>query len=169
MKSGEPHSTKRHLIKVDGSTKELVTVHDKAGNIIHRIVNPIMAEFQNKDVLQIIVGASLLAIPLAYTQETWDLGSELAMMNVFLLIVLSLIFLSSFIFYNYYKSDFETHKSHFFTRLITTYSLAFLIVAVVLTIIGKAPWTSDILLAFKRVVIVTFPASMSAAVADFIK
>jgi hypothetical protein len=35
-----------------------------------------------------------------------------------------------------------------------------------LSIIGKAPWQTDTLLAVKRTIIVTFPASMSATVSD---
>jgi uncharacterized membrane protein len=168
-KHEEKHHGKRNLVDVNGVTNEMVTVHDSKGNIVHRMVSPIMLEFQNKDVLQIIVGACLLAVPVAFTQETWDLGRLLPLINVFGILCLSLLFLGSFIFYNYYHADFKTHRNHFFLRLFATYSLSFLIVAILLTLIGQTAWSSDLLLTFKRIVIVTFPSSMSAAVADFVK
>ena len=43
------------------------------------------------------------------------------------------------------------------------------VVAVLLTIIDKCPWGIDNLVAIKRVIIVAFPASMSAAVSDMLK
>ena len=43
------------------------------------------------------------------------------------------------------------------------------VVALLLTIIQKCPWGVDNILAIKRVIIVAFPASMSATVSDTIK
>jgi len=42
-------------------------------------------------------------------------------------------------------------------------------VAGLLTIIEVAPWSTDLALTIKRMIIVAFPASMSAVVADTIK
>jgi hypothetical protein len=44
-----------------------------------------------------------------------------------------------------------------------------LVVGLLLTIIQKCPWGTDNLLAVKRILIVAFPASMSAAVSDTLK
>ena len=44
-----------------------------------------------------------------------------------------------------------------------------IVVGALLTVIQKAPWTTDTLLAVKRMLIVAFPASMSAAVSDAFK
>jgi uncharacterized membrane protein len=38
-----------------------------------------------------------------------------------------------------------------------------------LTLLDKAPWQTDSILALKRTIIIAFPASLSAAVADMIK
>ena len=54
-------------------------------------------------------------------------------------------------------------------RACSTYFISFMVVALLLTLIQRTPWNTDWIIAFKRVVIVTFPASMSAAVADVIK
>ena len=94
-------------------------------------------------------------------------------MNIVALLLLSLIFIGSFVYYHYHKNGGKhsrtRHISEFTKRVLTTYILSFVVVAVLLIIIQRAPWSTDALLAFKRTVIVTFPSSMSAAVADVIK
>jgi len=39
-------------------------------------------EFQLKDVLQVMIGASILSIPVGFTEETWYLGETLPMANI---------------------------------------------------------------------------------------
>ena len=63
----------------------------------------------------------------------------------------------------------KQHKLEFFKRVLATYIFSFVIVAVILALIQQTPWNTNAALAFKRVVIVTFPSSMSAAIADMIK
>ena len=46
---------------------------------------------------------------------------------------------------------------------------ALLVVAVLMTLIQQCPWGTDTLLAIKRVIIVAFPASMSAVATDALK
>ncbi len=41
-----------------------------------------MVEFRPRDLLQVLVGSSLLAIPMAFTAETWELGEQLPIINV---------------------------------------------------------------------------------------
>ena len=84
-------------------------------------------------------------------------------------VILSLIFISTFTYYNYYKERLGQHWIEFIKRSVSTYFLSFLVVALLLTLIDKAPWTTDYLVALKRIVVVALPSSMSAAVADMIK
>jgi uncharacterized membrane protein len=165
----EKYRTEKRIIKVAGKLKEIVTVKDSKGKILHHIVNPVMVKFYPRDVMQVIVGASILAIPVGFTEETWKLGETLPFLNIMGLFLLSMIFISSFVYYNYYRNRMKEHYIEFIKRVLSTYLVSFFVVALLLTIIQKAPWGSDLLLAFGRAVIVTFPASMSAAVADMIK
>jgi len=126
-------------------------------------------EFHLKDVLQVIIGASILAIPVGFTEETWKLGESLPLLNVMGFLILSLLFISIFVYYNYYINHLEKHWDEFIKRALATYMFSFIVVAVVLTLIQRTPWSTDWILAFKRIVLVTFPASMSASVADMIK
>ncbi len=162
--------TKKEIIRVGGKLKEIVTVVDSKGNLLHKIISPLMVEFYARDVVQIIVGASILAIPIAFTEETWRLGELLPLVNVIGIMLMSLFFIAVFVFYNYYrKSQLREHWDEFLKRVFSTYIISFLVVALVLTLIEKAPWSTDHLLAIKRVILVAFPASMSAAVADMLK
>ena len=43
-----------------------------------------------------------------------------------------------------------------------------MMVGLILTLIDKAPWSTDMILAIKRTALAAFPASMSAAVANML-
>ncbi|MEK6934890.1 MAG: DUF2391 family protein [Nanoarchaeota archaeon] len=161
--------TKHEVIRIHGRLKEITTVIDASGRVLHKIISPLMVEFYSRDVLQVLVGASILAIPVGYTEEAWNLGATLPLYNIIGFLLLSLLFISSFVYYNYYRERLKQHFSEFIKRTLSTYIISFIVVAILLTLIQKTPWTTDWLLAFKRVVIVTFPASLSAAIADVIK
>jgi uncharacterized membrane protein len=161
--------TKRKFIRVDGRLRELITVYDKTGKLVQKIINPVMLEFYPRDIVQVIIGATILAIPLAFTEETWKLGEQLPLLNVGLIFLLSLTFISIFVYYNYYRNKIKDHWKEFLKRIISTYFLSFMVVSLILVFIQKASFNSNLLLSLKRIIIVTFPASMSAAIADIVK
>ena len=141
-------------------------VKDEVSRLVH------IVEFHPKDLLQIMIGASILAIPVGFTEETWQLGENLPWLNIIGLLVLSLTFISAFIYYNYHyhrRRPLKKHFSEFVKRVFSTYVFSFLVVAILMTLIQRAPWATDLLIAIKRVIIVAFPASMSAAIADVIR
>ncbi len=159
----------KKLVRIAGKLKELVVIKDDKGNVLHKILNPVMVEFYSRDMMQIIVGAALLAIPIAFTEEVWNLGLTLPLGNVLLISLLSLIFISSFVYYNFYRNRMKGQLFQFFKRVSAIYLGSFVVVALFLTLINRAPWQLDLLLAVKRCILVAFPASMSAAVSDMIK
>lgn len=160
---------KKELIQTEGKIKEILTIHDEKGKVLKRVFRPLMVEFHPKDLVQVIVGSAILAIPVGFTEETWRLGEQLPITNVLIFLLLSIGFLSVFTYYNYYRGRMREHYSKFFMRVISTYVFSFIVVAGLLTLIQRTPWSADWILAFKRVTIVAFPSSMSAAVADMIK
>ena len=153
----------------NGYLHRVIPIMDKAGNVIQRVVKPLEVEFRLRDVIQTIVGASILAIPAAYTEETWNLGSELALSNIIGIAVLSITFIAIFVYYNFYKSYFAEFRSQFILRVVGTYLVSLVVVAVLLALVDKTPWGVDNLLAIKRIIVVGFPAAMSATVVDAIK
>lgn len=163
------HTTNQETVRVKGKLHEITTIKDVHGNILHKVISPLMVEVYPRDIFQVITGAMVLAIPIGFTQEVWMLANELPWANILGLFILSLFFMSAFVYYNFYKEHIQKHWASFLKRIIVIYCFSFLIVAIMLLLLKQTPWTLDWALALKKVIIVTFPASLSAAVADMIK
>jgi len=170
IKNEKPLTNKTpHIKRIGGHLHKIIPIKDNTGKILNYTIKPLMVEFRPRDLLQVIVGATILAIPLAYTEETWILGQKLPMLNVFILSFLSLVFISFFVYFNFYRFNFKDHKFEYLKRVLSTYVCSLLVVGIILTIIQKCPWGTDNMTALKRIIIVAFPASMSATVSDSFK
>ena len=121
-----------------------------------------------KDRTQIFVGASVLAIPIAFTEEVWNLGAEISWIGAAILVSLSLGFIGLFIYFNCYRQHMKLYRTQFLHRLFSTYLFSLFVVGTLLAVVGKAPWFTDFSLALKRTIIGTLPAAMSATVTDAI-
>lgn len=153
----------------NGYLHRVIPIFDKSGKIVQRVVKPLMVEFRIRDMMQTVVGASILAIPAAYTEEAWNLGRDLPVANISAIALISILFIATFVFFNFYKSYIAEFRAQFVIRVITTYAVSFVVVAILLTVIGQCPWGTDNALALKRIVVVAFPASMSATITDALK
>jgi len=162
---------------IGDTIKDVVSLPAEAGQAVQKemaefllkATTPLRTEFRPKDLLQVIIGASILAVPVGFTEETWRLGGELPLQNILILSAVSLLFIGSFVYYNYYRRKLAHHWGEYVKRVLSTYIFSLAVVAGLLTIINVAPWSTDMTLAVKRVILVAFPASMSAVVADTIK
>ncbi|BBM88645.1 hypothetical protein COTS27_00327 [Spirochaetota bacterium] len=161
----EFHRTKR----IGGYLHRIVPIGDQTGKILYFAIKPLMVELRPRDIMQIIVGAALFAIPVSFTEEAWNLGATLPLTNVLILLGISLIFVAMFIYFNFYRFSFRGNVFNYIKRVIATYFLSALVVTILLTIIEKCPWGVNNLLAIKRIIIISFPASMSATLSDTIK
>jgi len=155
--------------RIGGYLHRVVPVMDSAGKVIHYVTTPLMVELKPRDVMQIIVGATILAIPVGFTEETWSLGERLPFANLLALTIISLAFIASFVYFNFYRFQLKTHVFEYIKRVAAIYTLSLIVVGAILTIIQVCPWGTDNVLAIKRIIIVGFPASMSAAVSDMLK
>lgn len=155
--------------RIGGYLHKVVPLVDKSGKVMSYTLKPLMVEFRPRDFFQVIVGASLLSIPVAFTEEVWVLAEKLPLRNVLLISLLSVIFISGFVYYNFYRFNFKGHVLDFIKRIVGTYGVSLIIVALILTIIEKCPWGIDNILAFKRIIMVAFPASMGGTLSDTIK
>jgi uncharacterized membrane protein len=163
-KNGQPV-----IKRIGGYLHKVIPIKDATGKVLNYTLKPLMVEFRPRDLLQVIVGATILAIPIAFTEETWKLGEELPLANVLALAAISIIFIAAFVYFNFYRFNFKGHEVEYLKRIIATYVAALIVVGVILTIIRRCPWGTDNLLALKRIIIVTFPASMSATISDVMK
>jgi uncharacterized membrane protein len=157
-----------YIQRVSGRLHRVQPIFNAAGKIIHYAVSPLRVELKRRDIMQIIAGSSILAIPVAFTEEVWTLGKDLPNLNVYLLGLVSLLFISAYVYFNFYKDLFHQYWIHFLKRVLAIYLISLVVVGVLLAIIRVAPWSDDFMLALKRTIIVGFPASMSAVISDAI-
>ncbi len=161
--------TEVKIKRVGGYLQKITSFVDKSGHVVQFAMSPFMVELRLRDIMQIVVGSALLAIPVAFTEEVWDLGSKLPLNNVLYLSIMSLTMISLFVYFNFYRFHIKNNVFNYIKRVLATYFLSLIVCATILTIIQQCPWETNYLLAIKRTVIVAFPASLMATVADIIK
>ncbi|OZS44907.1 DUF2391 family protein [Photobacterium sanguinicancri] len=123
-------------------------------------------DFNFEDASQIFVGAFALAVPISFSEEAWRLGETLPSRNLLLLIVLSVTFLTLYTYESVFQRNVSQRKLVFIFRIVVAYLMAALVVALVLFCLDKLPLMSDPLVALKRIIVITMPASMGAIVVD---
>ena len=155
--------------RIGGYLHKVVPIADKSGEVLSFVLKPLMVEFKPRDIVQVIVGATLLAIPMGLTEEVWGLGTTLPLTNTIYIGILSLLFVAIFVYFNFYRYNFRGHIFSFIKRVLGTYLLSALIVGLILTLIEKCPWGVDNIVAIKRIILVSFPAAMSGTLSDTIK
>lgn len=122
--------------------------------------------FNTQDASQIFVGAFALAVPISFSEEAWKLGETLPSSKLWMLFGLSLIFLSLYTYESVFQRDVKHRRLVFVFRILTAYFMAAFIVALVLYSLDKLPIWTEPLIALKRIVVITMPASMGAIVVD---
>lgn len=146
---------------------------EAGGKFLEGIIGPKAVEFDLHDLIQIIIGASILAVPIGFTQETWKFGEVLPLLNIFIIMGLTLFFIAIFTYFHYHKEHLRAnpkyHLIELTKRVFVTYVLSFIVVAIFLSVIQIISWRTDLLLSFKRVVVITFPSAMGATISDKIK
>jgi uncharacterized membrane protein len=119
-----------------------------------------------EDIIQVIVGASALSVPVAFSEESWNLGRTLQFANVVLLVLLSLLFVNLYSFQNIFQGNIRHRIATFLSRTAIDYCVTLVVVLVVLLALNLLPLIAEPVVAFKRIIILAFPASMGAVVVD---
>jgi len=128
-----------------------------------------MSNFNRADIAELIIGASVLAFPVAVTEEVWNLSEQISLSHILMIAAVSCLFLSVFIYYIHSEKIGDAPQRIEFKRIVATYGVTLLVCACILFLVGKFPLLSDTAVALKRVVLVAFPASFSATVVDSLK
>jgi len=128
--------------------------------------NPAEPKFHWRDLGEVAIGACILAFPVAVTEEIWALGSELSLGRVLGLAAAS-VFLLAIVIYVVHRHEGLplTHKA-FLLRLVVTYAVTLSISALTLLSIDQLDFFQDPLIAFKRTILVAFPATFAATAVD---
>lgn len=122
--------------------------------------------FNVEDLSQIFVGAFALAVPISFSEEAWRLSETLPLPNLALLFLLSIIFLMIYTYESVFQRNIASRKFVFLFRIFIAYVITAFVVALILFCIDKLPLLSDPLIAFKRIIVISMPASMGAIVVD---
>ena len=167
MEKVKKTQSKRELVRIWKHLNEIILIKDATGNLLHKVVKPVMIEFYSRDVIQVIVWATLLAVPMAFSGEVWDLGETISLGSTWIIVGISLLFMWLFFYYNFCRNHFGSYWIGFVKRILVTYIITLLVCFLFLYLVDKANFGD--LVSFKRTVLVALPASMSASVADMIK
>jgi len=120
--------------------------------------------FRARDVVEIALGACIMAFPTATTEEVWNLGAELSLSRAVLFLIASVFFLAVLIYgiHGHRPED----RTVFLQRVIATYLVTFLIGAALLFGVDRLELFTDPLTGIKRAILVAFPASFAATAID---
>lgn len=122
--------------------------------------------FNMEDVSQIVVGSAALAIPISFSEEAWNIGATLPFFKLLLVFFLSMAFLSFFAYESVFQANIKYRVPVFIARIFFAYTIAGIVVALILFSLDKFPLLSEPVIALKRLIVVTMPASMGAIIVD---
>ncbi len=121
--------------------------------------------FNLEDMIQIVVGSSLLVAPVAFSEEAWQLSKSLPLRNIVFLLILSITFIGMYVYQGIFSGNVENRISVFVFRIFIDYFITLLVVLVILLALDKIPFENPII-AIKRIIIIGFPASLVGVILD---
>ncbi len=125
-----------------------------------------MENFNREDASQISIGAFALGVPIAFSEEAWKIGESLPLFNLILIFILSIAFLAFFAFESVFSGNIKARVMVFIFRIVVAYGIATLVVALILFSLDKLPLLTEPVVAVKRLIVITMPASMGAIIVD---
>ena len=165
----EPNAkSESKLHRVDGRLHLVHYVTDENGEKIATVTLPLKVEFRLEDVAQLAAGACVMGLPVAVTEEVWNLGETLPVGRTLLVLFISVITVGTLIWGLFYGKRINEFPGSFLTRAISAYVVTFAVAFLLLWLFDKAP-LDDLGVALTRTVLVAFPASFAAVAVDFIK
>lgn len=153
--------------RINGYLKEIITFLDDSGNPIGHSINPLMVELKPRDITQLFIGSLLVSTPLCFTEEVWKISESLSDRNIGGFFLLSILAVTSFIYFNFYRYRLNGHFIEFLKRIFFTYLITLLSTILVLSLINKFTFGDHTSMA--RVIIIGFPSIFGAMVTDYIK
>ena len=169
MSGDEERQITTRVERRDGRLHSIQEVRDNAGRLLSQLAEPLQVELHGNDIAQLVAGACALAIPIAFTEEVWVLGSTLPSGRILLIAVTSVLALAFFVRSLFYpgKNLYE-YRFEFVKRVLASYLTTLAVAMILLILIDKGPF-DDLQLALRRAVLIAFPASFAATAVDYIK
>ena len=124
-----------------------------------------MKKINFEDIIQVSFGSALLAIPVAFTEEAWNMSETLPNHKVIMIFLTSLLFNASFIFYGVYQGQIRGKFFRFLARIFINYGLTVLTVTYILFLLDILSNSTNMSI-LSKIVLISFPASFSGAIVD---
>ena len=106
-----------------------------------------MQEVQNRfhvrDIAEIVIGSAILTFPVAMTEDAWNLGEDLPVLNTIIIIILSVSFVAWYAYHAHYQSSLDTHGKEWLLRIVVTYTVTLFVAAMILAVFNKFPFWSE--------------------------
>ena len=118
-----------------------------------------------RDVAEIVIGGCVLAFPVSVTEEVWNLSKTLRLGRVLYMSTWSVIFIALFNYHRYFRGQLRGNVGRFVLRVAAVYFVTVASAATILLALNQLT-TVETVVAIKRVVIVSFPASFAATIVD---
>ena len=127
---------------------------------------PAEPRFHWRDLAEVGIGACILAFPVAATEEIWILGAELPLGRVLMFGVVSILLLATVVYVIHGHEGRPLSHKTFILRVVGTYAATFAISALLLLGFDRLDLFQEPLIALKRTILIAFPASFAATLAD---
>ena len=125
--------------------------------------------FGFQDVVENVMGAVLLAFPVAVTEEVWTISESLPLWKALFIAFCSIVTITLFVYFIYYQNSWKEQWMVMLLRVILAYAITLFTAALVLAAIDQLPWMTEPIVALKRSILVALPASFSASVVDSLR
>ena len=129
-------------------------------------VKIIMKKLNFEDIIQVCIGSSILAIPIAFTEEAWKMGESLPQSKVILIFLTSIFFNACFIYYGVYEGSIKNKVILFLSRIAVNYLLTLLTVTYIIYLLNVLSSSSSFVSIVSKIIVISFPASLSGAIVD---
>lgn len=166
--SASDDSNNSELQRIDGRLHFVHHIRDDQGKVITTITGPLKVEFRLEDFGQLVAGACVMALPVALTEEVWDLGETLSLGRTLAILVVSVLTLASFVWGLFYGRRITQYLGQFFKRVISAYLVTFFLALFLLYLFEKAP-LDELGTTLTRTILVAFPSAFAATAVDFVK
>ncbi|MBT8326605.1 MAG: DUF2391 family protein [Bacteroidia bacterium] len=124
------------------------------------------SSINSEDIIQVIVGASALTVPVAFTEESWRLSETLPLFNVTLLLLLSLLFIGLYSIQGIFQGKVKHRYYQLILRILVDYGITLIVVFIILLALNRMPIFDEPIIAIKRIILLSFPASMGGVIVD---
>ena len=106
-----------------------------------------------------------MGLPIAFSEELWELGKTLPSINLIILCTLSIVIQSFYTYFSLFQGK-ESRLYQIVFRVFLNYFLTLLTVAIILIVLNRLNAGVDFYIGIRRVLILSFPASLGAVIVD---